>query len=422
MKIRINGGTPLKGEVRIPPSKSLSHRVLIASALCATPNTVGPIMTSDDTDATMKILEAFGASFHPHNMQKQYYDVDNFKMKRYYTQREAFIEEPLNLMCKESGSTLRFMIPFSFLARETTFHGEGRLVERPLTPYYTLFDEQGVSYRHTEGQLPLTVMGGLKSGVFKIPGDISSQFVTGLLMALPLLDGDSEVQVLPPFESKPYVDLTLSVLEAFGIRVEAVSDLVYKIKGRQRYEVPKAHYEVEGDYSQAAFFLVANALGSEVTLEGLSPSSKQGDRIIEAYLSHYNWKANETRRLSVKDCPDLLPILSVLAAASDGVTTFVEGERVRLKESDRIHAMAVELTKMGVRLEEHPDGLTVYGGKGLKGATVSAWADHRIAMALAIASTCAEGEVTIEGAECVAKSYPDFWSIFKGLGGDSYEQ
>ncbi len=411
--LRLIGGAQLRGEVVVPPSKSLSHRVLIAAALSEVPCTVGPIMVSEDIDATRGILEQLGAVLTPVAGKSGYYIVDNPKIREFYTQGGTLCAEGARFQCNESGSTLRFLIPFSFLAPSCTFEGRGRLVERPLTPYYRLFEEKGIAYQTADGLLPLAVDGGFKSGVFSIPGDVSSQFVTGLLMALPLLDGPSEVRVEPPFESKPYVDLTCSVLKAFGIRVENVDDFTYKIGGNQRYCAEKA--TVEGDYSQAAFWLVAQSLGAAIDVKGIAVDSEQGDRVIVSYIEAFN---REERRLDVTDCPDLLPILAVKAALTEGETVLFGGKRVRLKESDRIHAMACELAKLGADVEEVADGLIIRGKQTLTGASVDAWGDHRIAMALAVASLKTEGDVVLSGAEHVKKSYPSFWEVFKQLGGD----
>lgn len=415
--IEIEGGVALKGSVRIPPSKSLSHRVLIASAFCGRPHRVGPIMDSEDIDATMGILMQMGATFTPILGEKGYYLVDNPKIEDFYTQRTCVSDTTCVFKCKESGSTLRFMIPFSFLVKACSFEGEGRLGQRPLSPYFDIFERQGMTYTLTEGGLPLHLKGGIHSDTFTIKGDISSQFVTGLLMALPMLKGDSEVIVEEPFESKSYVDLTLSVLEAFGIEVKAQESNTFTIKGSQSYQVPSGDFEVEGDYSQAAFFLVANALGADIDVGGLNIQSKQGDRVIESLLKNLDWKNPITRKISLKDCPDLLPILSVMAALSPGETIFHEGERVRLKESDRIDAMTTELTKMGAVIAQTPDGMHVTGISRLKGASVSAWGDHRIAMALAIAALRTDGKLILEGATSVAKSYPHFWDVYQDLGG-----
>jgi 3-phosphoshikimate 1-carboxyvinyltransferase len=237
-------------------------------------------------------------------------------------------------------------------------------------------------------------------------------------MTLPLMNDDSEIHITTDLESGPYIDLTIETLKQFSIDIEHSSENVYHIPGNQSYSA--VDLSLEGDYSQGAFWLVANSLCSEVDVTGLEPLSLQGDRIITSMIDVFDLEPHENskREFDISQCPDLLPILAVKAALTKGITVFEKGERVRLKESDRIHAMAVELGKMGADIVETDDGLKIVGVEQLKSATVSSWNDHRIAMALAIAATCSSGPVCIEGADCVSKSYPEFWEDYKKVGGD----
>lgn len=404
----------LKGNVLVPPSKSISHRALIAAGFAFGESVIGPLVFSNDIVATTEALEALGASVRPLGS-----DLFSVKGIGFSGEKKGPLIDQWTVACNESGSTLRFLLPFSYLAKESIWLGKGRLVSRPLTPYYDLFDGQNISHQTQSGQLPLKVVGGFGPGVFQMPGNISSQFVTGLLMALPLLHSDSVIELLSPLESEPYVDLTLEVLAKFGIRIEKSHARRYEVKGGQSYMGTK--YDIEGDYSQAAFWLVANSLGANVSVLGINPRSKQGDRVIVDLLSDYDWVEGENRRIDVSNCPDLVPILAVKAALSPGVTRIEKAERVRLKESDRLLAIQTELNKLGAHIEMAEDGLIIRGVRVLNGGAVDAWGDHRIAMALAIASQKCDGPIELSGYKSVEKSYPDFWEVFKRLGGDIHE-
>ena len=328
----------------------------------------------------------------------------------------------------ESGSTLRFLIPLGLISGNVIrYVGHGRLSERPLTPYYGIFDEKGISFDNREG-LPLTVKGQLSGGRYALPGDVSSQFFTGLLFALPLAGDDSVLISTTTLESKSYVDMTLDTLARHGITIHEKSPEHYEIPGGQSYKA--GAFAVEGDYSQAAFWLVSGLTGAGITLQGLFLDSKQGDKAILTILSKMGGdireedgmiaaKPSKTRGtvIDAEDCPDLVPALAALAAVSEGTTEIIHASRVRLKECDRLHAMVVELTKLGADIEEKPDGLLIRGRDHLTGGAVSSWNDHRIAMALAAVSAKCSAPLTIEGAESVRKSYPTFWEDFKRVGG-----
>ncbi len=382
MNIRIEPAR-LRGHVTPPPSKSQAHRAVLARAL-AGGGTIENPAESRDLDATRRCAAALrdGGSGLP------------------------------RLDCGESGSTLRFLIPIALALRGGgRFTGRGRLMERPQKPYFDIFDEKGVFYERGDGVL--TVRGRLRPGLYRLPGDVSSQFVTGLLYALPLLDGDSEIVLTTPLESRDYVVMTLEMLKKFGVHAENREFSRFLIPGGQRYR--PCDVTIEADWSQAAFWYAARALGHEVEPEGLNPVSAQGDRVA---LAHYRTlMAPGDAGIDVSGCPDLLPPLAAMAALRRGTVRFGGAARLRLKESDRLRAVREELEKFGVRAEEGADSLTVHGAPSLQAAALEAHNDHRIAMMDAILATRAEGACTLRGAESVAKSYPGFWDDYAALGG-----
>lgn len=384
----------LRGAVAAPPSKSHAHRLLIAAALSESDCRILRPGENEDISATVRCLQALGA--------------DIRREDDALTVRPGRLSAASALDCGESGSTLRFLLPVACaLGCDVTFTGRGRLPERPLEPLLSSLRSHGTSV--IGDRLPLQVCGGLHNGTYALPGSVSSQYFTGLLFALPLLPGDSTLLCTSPLESRPYVDLTLSVLRAFGIRIEETEG-GWRVPGNQKYVSPSA-VETEGDWSAAAFFLGAKALGSAVTVLGLRPESFQGDKAIEEMLRRIGGE------IDVSDTPDLLPVLSAVAAAMPGMTTrFIGAARLRIKESDRIAAMAQAIRALGGEAEEQSDGLTVHG-KALAGGVVDGMGDHRIVMSAAIAATVCLSPVTILGAEAVNKSYPGFWRDFEALGG-----
>lgn len=412
--------TPLSGVLRVPSSKSMTHRELIAAALAKGETTLSGVTPSQDIEATVRILSLMGAHFAEEITE----DGLTFHISGGLSPKEGLLEADAG----ESGSTLRFLIPLGLISGNTVrYVGHGRLSERPLTPYYGIFDEKGISFDN-RGGLPLTVKGQLPGGRYALPGDVSSQFFTGLLFALPLAADDSALISTTTLESKSYVDMTLDTLARHGITIHEKSPELYEIPGGQSYR--SGAFAVEGDYSQAAFWLVAGLSGKEITLKGLSRASKQGDKAILAILRAMGGDITEIEGLvsakpskthgttiDAEDCPDLVPALAALAAVSEGTTEIIHAARVRLKECDRLHAMAVELAKLGADIEEKPDGLLIRGRDHLTGGAVSSWNDHRIAMALAAVSAKCSAPLTIEGAESVRKSYPTFWEDFKRVGG-----
>lgn len=414
---------PFGGILAVPSSKSLGHRDLICAALAEGESLVEHISASEDIDATCRVLRCFGAEIE---------EVADILPGRISYRIQGGIRKgctPVTADCGESGSTLRFLIPLGLLTgRSVTYIGRGRLVSRPLQPYYAIFRSRHIAYQTADGGgLPLTVTGTLSPGAYTLPGNVSSQFFTGLLLTLPLLAGDSSLYSSTTLKSASYVGLTLDTMARHGVHIEEEKPGVYQIAGGQSYR--PGQYEVEGDYSQAAFWLAAGCLGHDVKLTGLRRHSAQGDEVIIDIIRRMGGRIDEQDGLTARpsslkgtiidagDCPDLVPVLTVLATAATGTTHIVNAARVRLKECDRLHAMAEELNKLGGRVTEEPDGLIIEGTGHLHGGRVQAWNDHRIAMSLAVASQIAEGPVQIDGAECVKKSYPRFWQDVSAMGG-----
>ena len=396
MNISVYPGS-LHGGVTAPPSKSHVHRLLIAAALCGEETAIHCPGENEDIAATVRCLKALHAEITR--------DGDLYRVCRKSPLFHLSAGDALD--CGESGSTLRFLLPLCAALHDSALlTGRGRLPSRPNGPLLEVLRSHGAKI---DGDfLPLTVNGGLQPGDFSLPGNISSQYFTGLLFVLPMLNGDSTLVYTSPLESMPYVDLTLSVLRRFGIQIKTIEN-GWKIPGNQKYTSPGT-VEAEGDWS-AAFWLGANSLGNAVTVEGLNRASCQGDKAIEKLLAHIGGE------IDVTDTPDLMPILSAVAAARPGTETKIIGAaRLRLKESDRIAAMAQTIRDLGGNAEELPDGLVIHGAK-LKGGTVDGMNDHRVVMSAAVAATACQGPVTILGAEAVNKSYPHFWRDFEALGG-----
>lgn len=395
----------LSGEVKIPASKSMAHRAIICASLCKGIPYVFDVTFSKDIEATLSVVEAFGVKY-----QISGNDIAFSGMRPV---KEAIAD------CCESGSTLRFLIPIAgALGIKTTFLGQGRLPERPITPYIRELSKKGIHFDY-ENTMPFTIEGQLQSGTFELEGDISSQFVTGLLLALPLLDGDSEIVLTSPLQSKPYADMTIEVMKKYGVFVEE-TEKGYYIKGNQEYQSAynNEDVKVEGDFSQSAFFYVANAIGNHVTMQNIPENSVQGDRkIIEILHDMWYTGKDDTFIIHAEDIPDLVPILSVAGNFAPCITKIVGAERLRIKESDRLATTAEMLNNLGGKVQINPDGLTVFPTGTLKGGTVDSAGDHRIAMCTAICATRSESPVKLLGAECVTKSYPAFWEDYQKLGG-----
>lgn len=402
MNIRITPG-PLSGTVTPPPSKSIAHRAILAASLAQGRSLIRNVALSQDIEATLRCAQDFGCHCARNGYALEIAGTCGEKLTP---------GELVYCDCGESGSTLRFMIPITLaLAGGGYFVGKGRLMERPQRPYFDLFDEKGIFYEQKDGAL--TLRGELKPGEYRLPGNVSSQFVTGLLYALPLLDGDSEIILTSPLESRGYVNMTLDVLDKFGVRVEAL-EKGWLVPGGQKYQ--SHDLTVEADWSQAAFWYGAIALGSSLELEGLNTFSTQGDmRIVSDFLKLQRPGKLE---LDVSDCPDLVPPLALMAAVRSGTVRLTNAARLRLKESDRLSSVTQTLNALGAQVEEGPDFLSITGVDHLAGGiTVDCCNDHRIAMMAAIAATRCKAPVTLLGAECVKKSYPDFWEEYKRLGG-----
>jgi len=398
----------LSGSLSAVQSKSHLHRLLIANALSGSNQKIKLGQISDDIAATIECL------------------------------KELVSAEAPDLYCNESGSTLRFLLPITMaLKMEAAFHGKGRLPERPLGPLKEALIEGGCVFSDSEDSM-FTVKGRLKSGRYFLPGNVSSQYITGLLFALPLVQGESKIVVSKPIESVGYINMTLQVLDLYDVRVfiDRISDednVIFTIPGGQEYTAPIETPVVEGDWSNTAFWLVAGAIsrqGEGINVYGLSQSSAQGDKEIIDILRNFGAKVffSEVQAFVSKDklhgitidasnIPDLVPILAVLASVSPGITRIIKADRVRIKESDRLHAISVSLNAIGGSVTELEDGLIINGVDSLTGGFVPSFNDHRIVMAMAIASCCCEGEIIIDGAEAVNKSYPTFFDDFTILGG-----
>lgn len=411
----------LTGNVCVPTSKSVCHRAVICAGLAEGTSRLSGILLSDDIIATSHAMEALGTVIRQEEGNLIITGTDCTKPIHH------------SIHCNESGSTLRFLIPLGLNGQTMTFMGKGQLVERPLHDYFNILDEQQITYQTIDGHLPLSVTGVLKPGQFHLRGDVSSQFVSGLLFALPRLNGDSSIIITTEMESKGYIDLTLSMLARFGIEIINKNYREFIVPGNQKYQ--STDYHAEGDYSQVAFWLVAGTIGAPIRCTGLNPNSLQGDKVIVDLIQQIGGslkleadsiKAFPAKTkgivIDVSQCPDLVPILTVLAAVSEGTTQIIRAGRLRIKECDRLKAITQELNKLGADVEEHEDSLTIHGRPHLTGGVVvDSWKDHRIAMALAVASIKCREPITITHSECVSKSYPDFWRDFQALGGNINE-
>ena len=389
MDITISPGK-LQGEITVIPSKSQAHRLLICAAFADKPTALFCPQTSRDMDATADCLNSLGANI--------IYDGQS-----YYVSPISALPKSANLTCYDSGSTLRFLLPIvGALGVDATFHMTGRLPYRPLSPLWEEMERMDCSLsRPTETTLRCT--GKLRAGTYRIDGSVSSQFITGLLFALSLLEDKSELKITGSLESKPYVDMTLDALKGFGVDPEVL--------GGQQLRSP-GKLTVEGDWSNGAFLLTAAALGSDIKVLGLDSDSPQGDRACQPLLKQLQ---KQSVTIDVRDIPDLVPILAVAAGALHGAV-FQNIRRLRLKESDRVATVIQLLTSLGGKAEATEDTLTVYP-TGYRRGIIDSAGDHRIAMAAAIAATVCQQPVTILGAEAVNKSYPQFWEEYHRLGG-----
>jgi len=395
----------LSGCVTPPPSKSQAHRLLLCAALAQGKSVVGNVAFSQDILATLGCMKALGAKWE---------EVAPGTVQVTGAPMGGWSGELPRLDCGESGSTLRFLIPIALaVAGGGVFTGRGRLMQRPQKPYFDLFDEKGIAYEQRDGVL--TVKGRLTPGEYRLPGDVSSQFFTGLLYALSLLDAPSEIVSTTALESVDYINMTIDAMERAGVKVEWGED-------KKSYYIYPSKYcyfteKVEADWSQAGFWYAAIALGSSLELDGMNAFSTQGDMVVVSHFLRLTKSGDVT--IDVSGCPDLVPPLAVMAAVRDGTTRIVNAARLRIKESDRLASVTATLKALGAEIEEHPDSLTIRGRDGLRGGvSVDCCNDHRIAMMAAIAATRCAQPVTLLGADCVKKSYPNFWEHYEMLGGE----
>lgn len=406
----------LNGKIRAISSKSDAHRLLICASLSKSETKIHCNVMSKDIAATICCLKAMGAEV--------FVDGDTITVIPKPYNKKA------NLDCGESGSTLRFLMPVvSALGIDATITGHGRLPERPISPLKEEMEKKGITF-HTDNKFPLHLTGQLHSGEYEIEGNISSQFITGLILALPILNGDSEIRLVPPVESKSYIDITVSVLRKFGIKIEEKEKL-YIIKGNQKYISPK-EITVDGDWSNASFFLCAGAFSENgVTVTDLDINSPQGDKKILDVLTsmgadvkisgnEITVKMNKLNGITVdaSDIPDAVPIISVVATACNGDTKIINAQRLRIKESDRIKSVVEMINSVGGSAEETVDGIIIHGGKPLKGGKVNGYNDHRIVMSASILSCLCQSNVEITDFNAVEKSYPDFFNDFSKMGGN----
>jgi 3-phosphoshikimate 1-carboxyvinyltransferase len=410
-----------EGEIEAVPSKSITHRALIAAALAKGKSLIKRPLESEDTEATIDMLRALGVTI--------------TKTHEGIIVESNGIQKPSRILfANESGSSLRFLVPVALTVEtEVTFDGKTGLRKRPISEYLKVFDQMGIKYRQFDENLPLQIKGKLVPGEYRISGSISSQFVTGLLYALPLLKSDSKLILETPLESKDYVDMTISIQRQFGVEVEPIKD-GYFIKGNQKY--CEKTFVVSGDFSQAAFHIIAGILGAKLSLTKIEQNTHQADeKILEivkmmgGIIKYDNGtiepKSSKTygRVIDLSQCPDIGPIMAVLCALSDGESRIINASRLRIKESDRITAITTELNKLGARISETKDGMIIQGVKNFKSnMNLYSWNDHRIVMALAIAAIKTDGPIRITGAESIKKSYPTFFEDYVKLKGEiSYE-
>lgn len=398
MKVKIEAGT-LSGVLTAPPSKSMAHRMLICAALCDGRSIIHGIADSEDISATIDCLSLLGAQIVRDGRSVTVIGTDI---------RQNKTGGILN--CRESGSTLRFIIPLALMCGQRfTFKGSEKLFSRPLSVYENICKSQGLSFERTDiGEL--TACGRLSAGEYKVEGNISSQFISGLLFVLPLFKEDSRITVTTPIESRSYLDLTVESLKMFGVDVSWEDEHTLYVRGNQSYVPCEA--DVEGDYSNSAFFEAMNLFGSDIKLNGLKGDSLQGDKI---YIKYFEMLERGTPTIHIGNCPDLGPILMAVAAAKNGAV-FCGTHRLKLKESDRGAVMAEELSKFGTSVAVHDDSIVVYPKSFYAPtSTLSAHNDHRIVMALSVLLTLTGGY--IEGAEAVRKSLPEYFELMKSLGG-----
>jgi 3-phosphoshikimate 1-carboxyvinyltransferase len=407
--------TKIKGDIQVPPSKSMAHRALISASLAKGTSVISNVIMSEDIMTTINALKHIGAKF----------EIKDTTITVTGVKRLKYDNEPV--FCNESGSTIRFLIPiFSLTNKEVTFTGKKSLLKRPQTIYEKIFShDQNYFKKYTD---KIVVKGSIKAREYTIDGSISSQFFSGLMFSLPLLEEDSTIYIDGELESKSYIDLTIEVLQHFGIEIQEIKN-GYFIEGNQSYQV--CNYRIEGDYSQAAFFLVGGILNGNIKLLDLDHESNQGDSIIVSIIKRMKGRIIYTENgfvtessqtygttIDVSDCPDLGPILALLGCLSKGTTTLINTQRLRLKESDRVDSTVKTLTALGANIQEKDDTIIIYGKQTLLGGVeVDSFNDHRIAMMISIAALICDNPVILNNPQAVKKSYPHFFEDYKKVGG-----
>lgn len=403
------------GTVNVPPSKSDVHRAIICAAMANGVSRISPVALSNDIKATIGCIKALGADA---VLENNVLTVDGTNM---YKNKTALLD------CGESGSTLRFFIPIAAAGNiNATFVGKGKLPQRPIGIFTEALPKAGTVCK-TEGGLPLEIKGQLKSGIFKIPGNVSSQFITGLLLALPILEGDSEIVLTSPLESVGYIAMTIRTMKQFGVNIQA-TEKGWHIKGGQSYKT--CDYTTDGDWSQAAFFMVLGAVSGKVTVKGVAKDSTQGDKKCAEILARFGAKVTQLDNevtvekgelkaitIDASQIPDLVPVLSVCAAFAEGTTRIINAERLRIKECDRLKATAELLNNLGGKVKELSDGLEITGVSSLKGGNVNGYNDHRIVMSAAVCAARSDEDITATFAMSINKSYPDFYIDYNSIGG-----
>ena len=419
MQIKIKANRKIEGAITAPPSKSMAHRAVLCAALAKGASHIRNLAFSKDISATLGAAGQLCARVTTGKSDAVVEGLGGFRP----------VTAPVD--CCESGSTLRFLIPLASLTgQEITFVGHGRLMERPQSVYETLYQKQKL--RFEQSPAGLTVEGALTPGEYELAGNVSSQFISGLLFALPLLAGTSTLHLIPPVESRSYIDMTRAVQRAFGVTSRWLDDTTLEIPGGQQYH--PCDYTVEGDYSQAAFPAVLGAVTGGVTITGLAAETLQGDAVILDILRRCGAQFTRTEQgitfekaplhgvdIDLADCPDLGPVLMVLGLLCEGTTVIRNAERLRIKESDRIEAMETELRACGGVLESEGGTITIHGCAGAlhaPKAPLSGHNDHRVVMSLAVLALAAGLELPIAGAEAVEKSWPDFLEAIKPLGAE----
>ncbi len=400
----------LSGEILAQPSKSDAHRKIICACLAEGISIIDNVVLSKDIVATIEGMKQSGATI---SLAKSAYlgrYVLTIDTKRRKTEDKRIIN------CHESGSTLRFLtMVFAALGGETTFIGEGRLPMRPLDETYKIYKQDNIVYSNGEYNLPLTIKGDLKGGIYRIKSDVSSQYLSGLLMALPLIPGKHQIIINGNFESKGYVDMTIDVMGQFGVKVE---------KTLNGYSIDNQYYQatnaiIEGDWSNCGYFYVMNMLGSNITVKGLNLKTFQPDSNIIKYL--YQIKQEEETIIDVSGCPDIAPALAVYAAIAKGKTTLINAQRLRKKESDRLQAISTNLQSLRVHVIEKKSEITIIGNHKIKHGVVNSYNDHRIAMAFSSLAPVIMEQIVIKNADCINKSYPEFYHDLQSLGGQISE-